>query len=201
MGGNIHLSFDGFVPLFESYSDLDLPIVEAASENNLYLIGGTALSIWSKYYKIKFWRERSNNDIDFWTFSGNRKIKFFQKYLIDNKFDFSSFSSSYFESFRNDSLNIDVDILIDFELSNKQFCVKFGNINLMKPVYLFASKFDRFVNISDKQRKETDQKDLIFLLKIIEKDKNFKQLEDYLLARDYSQKEEDILNNLLNDIS
>ncbi len=53
----------------------------------------------------------------------------------------------------------------------------------MSPIYLFSSKFDRYINTANIQRKETDFYDLRTLLSIIEKTNGFDELESHLSNR------------------
>jgi hypothetical protein len=186
------------IKLFESYSDLDIPITEVASKNKLFLIGGTAINIWSKKLNIPSWRKRSEDDLDFWTFRGNSKLKIFNNFLLENGFVQKEFDS-YFNSFRNEVENIDVDILIDFDLSHKKYGVSFNTIATMHPVYLFVSKFDRYLNTNSIERKNRDYKDLQLLLHIIVKTKTVNSLENLLTKQNYSTKEEIIINTLINE--
>lgn len=68
---------------------------------------------------------------------------------------------------------------------------------MMSPIYLFSSKFDRYINTANIQRKETDFYDLRTLLSIIEKTNGFDELESHLSNRDYDQRAEDMLNNII----
>ena len=70
----------------------------------------------------------------------------------------------------------------------------------MSPVYLFASKFDRYLNSNNQVRKETDFKDLQVLLKIIEKVNDFDALEVYLSNQMYDQYAENELNKIIQSV-
>ena len=67
----------------------------------------------------------------------------------------------------------------------------------MSPIYLFSSKFDRYINCSNIQRKEIDFKDLRTLLSIIEKINGLDDLEYHLSSLNYDQKAENMLNSII----
>lgn len=67
----------------------------------------------------------------------------------------------------------------------------------MSPIYLFVSKFDRYINSNNAQRKNTDFKDLQTLLLLIDRINGFDELENHLSALNYDQRAEDALNDII----
>lgn len=61
--------------IFEQYTVFDIDIVKIVSKYGLYLIGGTALDLLCNYHSVPFWRNRSNNDFDYWTSLTINKIQ------------------------------------------------------------------------------------------------------------------------------
>lgn len=184
--------------IFEQYTVFDIDIAKIASKYGLYLIGGTAIDLLCNYYSVPFWRSRSNNDFDFWTSFGNQQnANEFIEHIKDNfKFDIIE-DSDYMITLESNYVKADVDILIDRDCNNKQFTHSAEGINAMSPVYLFSSKFDRYINCSNIQRKEIDFKDLRILLSIIEKINGFDELEYHLSNLNYDRKAEDMLNSII----
>lgn len=185
------------LPLFQQYTPYDMEIVMNATRCNLYLIGGTAIDLLCRYYSVPFWRNRSNNDFDFWTSSDNQGKDRFIK-LLSKEFGIADeYSSDYHVSLTLRKAHIDTDILIDYDCTNKQFAISVNGIFIMSPTYLFASKFDRYINCSNQQRKDTDFKDLQVLLSIIEKTNGIDELERYLSTLNYDQEAENLLNSII----
>ena len=183
--------------IFEQYTEFDTDIVKAASKYELYLIGGTAIDLLCNYYSVQFWRSRSDNDLDFWTSYDNQDRKKFINHIKDS-FSFEpKETSDYMVSLESSNIKTDVDILIDRECNNKHFTHSTGGINVMSPIYLFSSKFDRYINCSNIQRKEIDFKDLRTLLSIIEKINGLDDLEYHLSSLNYDQKAENMLNSII----
>ena len=170
------------VPLFQQYTPYDTEIVKTATRYGLYLIGGTAIDLLCRYYSVPFWRNRSDNDLDFWTSFANKERDRFVNYMV---------------SLELEGGKIETDILIDYDSSNIKFASSISEVCVMSPIYLFSSKFDRYINTANIQRKETDFYDLRTLLSIIEKTNGFDELESHLSNRDYDQRAEDMLNNII----
>lgn len=183
--------------LFQQYTPYDTEIVKTATRYGLYLIGGTAIDLLCRYYSIPFWRSRSDNDLDFWTSFANKKRNRFVK-QVGSKFGISvEDSSDYMVSLELGKVKIETDILIDYDCVNKKFASSINGIGVMSPIYLFSSKFDRYINTANIQRKKTDFYDLRTLLSIIEKTNGFDELESHLSNRDYDQRAEDMLNDII----
>lgn len=183
--------------LFQQYTPYDTEIVKTATRYGLYLIGGTAIDLLCRYYSIPFWRSRSDNDLDFWTSFANKKRNRFVK-QVGSKFGISvEDSSDYMVSLELEKAKIETDILIDYDCVNKKFASSINGIGVMSPIYLFSSKFDRYINTANIQRKKTDFYDLRTLLSIIEKTNGFDELESHLSNRDYDQRAEDMLNDII----
>lgn len=184
-------------PLFRQYTPYDTKIVKAATRHGLYLIGGTAIDLLCKYYSIPFWRSRSDNDLDFWTACDNsHKDKFICHIKRTLGFVIKEHSDCML-SLESSAIHTDTDILIDYDRNNSRFGHTVNDIKVMSPIYLFTSKFDRYVNCNNAQRKTTDFKDLQTLLLIIERINGFDELEKHLSALNYDQIAEDTLNNII----
>ena len=185
------------VPLFQQYTPYDTEIVKTATRYGLYLIGGTAIDLLCRYYSVPFWRNRSDNDLDFWTSFANKERDRFVK-QVGSKFGIGvEDSSEYMVSLELEKVKIETDILIDYDCTNTKFASSINGICVMSPIYLFSSKFDRYINTANIQRKKTDFYDLRTLLSIIEKTNGFDELESHLSNRDYDQRAEDMLNNII----
>ena len=105
--------------------------------------------------------------------------------------------SDYMLSLKSLTIHTDTDILIDYDRNNSKFGYTANDIKVMSPIYLFASKFDRYVNCNNVQRKTTDFKDLQTLLLLIERTNGFDELENHLFALNYDQRAEDALNDII----
>lgn len=184
--------------IFEQYTVFDIDIAKIASIYGLYLIGGTALDLLCNYHSVPFWRNRSNNDFDYWTsFDNQQNTNEFIEHIRDSlRFDIIE-ESDYMITLESSLIKTDIDILIDRDCNNKQFAHSTGGINVMSPIYLFSSKFDRYINCSNIQRKEIDFKDLRTLLSIIEKINGLDDLEYHLSSLNYDQKAENMLNSII----
>lgn len=183
--------------LFQQYTPYDTEIVKIATRYGLYLIGGTAMDLLCRYYSIPFWRSRSDNDLDFWTSFANKERNRFVK-QVGSKFGIGvEDSSDYMVSLELEKVKIETDILIDYDCANTKFASSINGICVMSPIYLFSSKFDRYINTANIQRKKTDFYDLRTLLSIIEKTNGFDELESHLSNRDYDQRAEDMLNDII----
>lgn len=185
------------LPLFQQYTPYDTEIVKTATRYGLYLIGGTAIDLLCRYYSIPFWRNRSDNDLDFWTaYDNSHKDKFIRNIKHTLGFVVKE-DSDYMLSLESSNIHTDTDILIDYEYNNIRFGCIINDIKVMSPIYLFASKFDRYVNCSNVQRKTTDFKDLQTLLLLIERTNGFDELENHLSALNYDQRAENLLNDII----
>ena len=184
--------------IFERYTVFDIDIAKIASKYGLYLIGGTAIDLLCNYHSVPFWRSRSNNDFDYWTsFDNQQNTSEFIEHIRDSfRFDIIE-DSDYMITLESNYVKADVDILIDRDCNNKQFTHSAEGINVMSPIYLFSSKFDRYINCNNSQRKEIDFKDLRTLLSIIEKINGLDELECHLSNLNYDRKAEDILNSII----
>lgn len=183
--------------LFQQYTPYDTEIVKTATQYGLYLIGGTAIDLLCRYYSIPFWRNRSDNDLDFWISFANKERDRFVKQM-GSKFGIGvEDSSDYMVSLELEKVKIETDILIDYDCANIKFTSSINGICVMSPIYLFSSKFDRYINTANIQRKKTDFYDLRTLLSIIEKTNGFDELESHLSNRDYDQRAEDMLNDII----
>lgn len=184
--------------IFEQYTVFDIDIAKITSNYRLYLIGGTAIDLLCNYHSVPFWRSRSNNDFDFWaSFDNQQNTNEFIEYIRDSfRFDIIE-DSDYMITLESSYVKADVDILIDCDYNNKQFTHSAGGINVMSPIYLFSSKFDRYINCNNSQRKEIDFKDLRTLLSIIEKINRLDDLEYHLSSLNYDQKAENMLNSII----
>lgn len=67
----------------------------------------------------------------------------------------------------------------------------------MSPIFLFASKFDRFINTYDGQRRKTDRMDLLQLMDIIVKMKLVDDFEKFLQTRHYDENAQSIIDTLI----
>lgn len=185
------------LPLFQQYTPYDTEIVKTATRYGLYLIGGTAIDLLCRYYSVPFWRNRSDNDLDFWTSFANKERDRFVK-QVGGKFGIGiEDSSDYMVSLELEKVKIETDVLIDYDCANTKFASSINGICVMSPIYLFSSKFDRYINTANIQRKETDFYDLRTLLSVIEKTNGFDELESHLSNRGYDQRAEDMLNNII----
>lgn len=187
---------DNLTP-FQQYTPYDTDIVKMASQYDLYLIGGTAIDFLCRYYSIPFWRKRSDNDLDFWTTYKNSQKDNFINYIKCNWGFIVKEDSDYMLSLKSYTIHTDTDILIDYDCNNSKFGHTVNDIKVMSPIYLFTSKFDRYLNCNNKQRKTTDFKDLQTLLILIEKINGFDELENHLYNLNYDERAEKTLNDII----
>lgn len=190
--------------LFSIYHQLDEEIIKKASSCNIYLIGGTALEVWMKYLKLRPNRKRSKNDLDFITFTYNPKVYTFNSYLIKNNFSLAKESEDTFINFyqliENNSPVVEVDLLFEASKEFENRITEVRGIKLMKPEFLFASKFNRWVTLSKEkhtERYQRDYKDLIDLLQVISKLSLEDSLEQELRKWNFSLASEEKLNSLI----
>lgn len=185
------------LPLFQQYTPYDIRIVKTATRYGLYLIGGTAIDLLCRYYSVPFWRSRSDNDLDFWTaYDNSYKGKFIRHIKRTLGFVIKE-DSDYMQSLESSVIHADTDILIDYDRNNCKFGYTVNDIKVMSPIYLFVSKFDRYINSNNAQRKNTDFKDLQTLLLLIDRINGFDELENHLSALNYDQRAEDALNDII----
>ena len=190
--------------LFSKYHELDDEIIKTASKYDIYLIGGTAIEIWLNHLNIKGWRKRSNNDFDFISYHGNPGIKKFAQFLLDKGLvmeneDLSNIMD-FFKLVEDDKVILEVDLMTDASKTTFNFKKTLNGIKLMSPIYLFYSKFDRYAvldPIKHKDRYEKDSKDLIDILKIIDKLKLDEDLEKALNSENHSDASWDRLDELI----
>lgn len=186
-------------PLFESYTELDKPIVRIASNFQLYLIGGTAIDMLCNYYNIDNNRNRSNNDIDFLSFATNKsKTKDFVNQLMISYNFKVDIESNYMITLANNNRGIDVDILIDYDNNDHQYCMTVNNVLVMSPCYLIYNKIDRYLSTTNEERKKIDIADIETLLKIADKigESEFSKLESLI----HFSPRNNIMINVLNGI-
>ena len=186
--------------LFESYTTIDEPIVRLASNYQLYLIGGTAIDMLCQHYGISNNRSRSNNDIDFLSFAVN--LSQTQRYVskLVNQYNFKKdIESDYMITTTNKSMGIDVDILIDYDNSNRQYGMTVNNILVMSPCYMVYNKLDRYLSSTSEERKKIDIADIETLLKIMDKigESEFSSLESIIARSLRSNSMIDVLNELI----
>lgn len=195
--------FEGNIKaIFEKYTEFDESIAKMACKYQMYLIGGTAIDFLCNYYNLPSWRHRSNNDLDFWISNDNKNLimDFTDRIIQQHGFDIKEYSD-YMISLQSDNIKTDVDLLVDFDSNNKKFCNVLNGIGVMSPIYLFSSKFDRYLNSTNQQRRETDFKDLQLLLKMIDKINGFDDLEYHLSNQNYDEKAELELNKIIESVS
>lgn len=183
--------------LFEKYTEKDEFIVKELSKLKLFLIGGTAIDFWCRKLHLKSWRSRSNNDIDFYTPATNKYgIKSAIVFLRQNEFDDIA-QDAFIIHAQNVDKTIEVDILIDNETLPPYLFKKDSGISVMSPIFLFASKFDRFINTYDSQRRKTDRMDLLQLMDIIVKMNIVDDFEKFLQTRHYDENAQSIIDTLI----
>lgn len=183
--------------LFEKYTEKDEFIVKELSKLKLFLIGGTAIDFWCRKLHLKSWRSRSNNDIDFYTPASNKYgIKSAITFLRQNEFDDIA-QDAFIIHAQNVDKTIEVDVLIDNETLPPHLFKKDSGICVMSPIFLFASKFDRFINTYDGQRRKTDRMDLLQLMDIIVKMKVVDDFEKFLQTRHYDENAQSIIDTLI----
>ena len=190
-------------PLFESYTNLDETVVFVATRYQLYLTGGTASDLYCRRYGVQNNRHRSKNDIDFLSFASNSAQT--QEYvckLLEQYWFKTEIESDYMISLTNHNLEIDVDILIDYDQSNAQYCTTVSGIAVMSPSYMTYNKLDRYFHSSNDGRKQTDLEDIRTLLLIMDKigESEFSNLEDMIAKRPYSDPMVNIVNKLVDEL-
>lgn len=148
--------FSVITDLFSLYSSKDREICKRASKAGLYLIGGTALELWCKELGVNFWRQRSDNDIDLYTPQG---------ISLEKLLPIAEFGVWL----KKGALEELVDNFVQDVTKDKPWMYQtVRGYNVMHPVWLFRSKFGRYIKTSG-DRKLKDEKDLLTLLSLIEK--------------------------------
>ncbi len=184
--------------IFDSYSSLDVPVVKEASKHNLFLIGGTAIQLWARYYGVKERRTRSINDLDFLIEAGNKRgLEAFKEFLEDSGFveEGSVSDEDYTLFFKNTHDEVEVDILRTYERITDVAEVK--GVKTIDPVKLFIFKLQRLTS-GDQTKSVTDIQDLNTLYDVIEKRGNITELEDAIsIEVPYCSEEQ--LNEWLNE--
>ena len=190
-------------PLFESYTNLDEAIVFMAARHQLYLIGGTAIDLYCRRYGVQNNRHRSKNDIDFLSFAPNSaQTQEYVRKLLEQYWFKTEIESDYMISLTNHNLEIDVDILIDYDQSNTQYCTTVSGIAVMSPSYMTYNKLDRYFRSSNECRKQIDLEDIRTLLLIMDKigESEFSSLEDMIAKNPYSDPMVNIVNKLVDEL-
>jgi hypothetical protein len=155
--------------LFSVYSPLDEEVLKICNAHHCFLIGGTALEILMNFNHLKFNRKRSENDFDFvMRISNSPHLKMIDMELYKLR-DFTKTGDDRIMVNFNSDL-VDVDILITAEKIDQQDILTIGDYKIMSPVWMFVSKFSRYISIDafkQQEKFERDQKDLFDLLNLI----------------------------------
>lgn len=183
--------------LFEAYTAADQKIVQAMSRFGLALIGGTALDVYCRTYNVKMNRNRSKNDLDFIT-PANKNLEPAIAWLKQNGFELKTDTEGYSIHLETPDHSIEVDILVDYNKADFVHFTKVREVATMTPSWLFTSKFQRYVNTTEPNRKATDEKDLLNWLEIIDKLNMVDNLEELLSKNHFSSADEKKLNALIN---
>ena len=158
--------------LFSVYSKLDEKVLKICNAHHCFLIGGTALEILMNFNHLKFNRKRSVNDFDFvMRVSNSPHIKLIDQELCRQR-DFAKTGDDRIMVNFNSDL-VEVDILVTAEKIDQQDILTVGEYKIMSPVWMFASKFSRYMSIDplvQKEKFERDRFDLFDLLNLINKD-------------------------------
>lgn len=134
--------------LFSKYSEFDDLIVDSATENGIPLYGGTGLQYWCNYLGIKFYRERSVNDLDFCCDKSNSDgLRNFAKVLTQMRLSLSKLKGSdrivyRFQSF---TVPVSVDIAYKFSIIPGRYKELINNHLVWNPFYMFVTKLARYV--------------------------------------------------------
>lgn len=193
--------FNIIKPLFENYTTIDEPIVRLASNYQLYLIGGTAIDMLCRHYGISNNnRNRSNNDIDFLSFAVN--LSRTQEYVEELMYQYGftkGIDSKYMITAVNNTVKVDVDILIDYDSNNSEYGMTVNGILVMSPCYMVYSKLDRYLNSINEERRKIDIADIETLLKIMDKigESEFSRLETMIAKNLNGSDMIDVLNRLI----
>ncbi len=157
--------------LLSVYSNLDEEVLKICNAHHCFLIGGTALEILMNFNHLKFNRKRSVNDFDFvMRISNSPHLKVIDKELCR----LGSFTKTGDDRIMvnfNSNL-VEVDILVTAEKIDQQDIITIGDYKIMSPVWMFASKFSRYISIDprlNQEKFERDRYDLFDLLTLINK--------------------------------
>lgn len=155
--------------LFTVYSKLDEKVLKICNAHHCFLIGGTALEILMNFSNLKFNRKRSENDFDFvMRISNSPHLKVIDRELCYLR-DFTKTGDDRIMVNFNSDL-VEVDILVTAEKIEQQDILTVGNYKIMSPVWMFASKFSRYISIDsqlNQEKFERDRYDLFDLLTLI----------------------------------
>jgi hypothetical protein len=148
---------------------LDEKVLNICNAHHCFLIGGTALEILMNFNHLNFNRKRSENDFDFvMRISNSPHIKMIDMELCKLR-DFTKTGDDRIMVNFNSDL-VEVDILVTAEKIDQQYILTISNYNIMSPVWMFASKFSRYIFIDPEKQKEKferDRYDLFDLLTLI----------------------------------
>lgn len=157
------------ISLFTMYEKTDGDIVKLGNSKGLSLIGGTAIEIWMNHYRLPKSRIRSKNDFDFISPKVNNGEVIEE--LTRRGFKITSTDAGITTLKSSDT---EVDILVDTNIKASHITNVRG-IQLVLPVYLFISKFNRYRSLIlraardeyAKVKVQRDESDLIDLLSIM----------------------------------
>jgi len=155
--------------LFSVYSNLDEEVFKICNAHHCFLIGGTALEILMNFNNLKFNRKRSVNDFDFVIRISNLPhLKLIDRELCKLSEFTKTGDDRIMVNFNSDM--VEVDILVTAEKIDKQDILNIGDYKIMSPVWMFASKFSRYISVDplkQKEKYERDRYDLFDLLTLI----------------------------------
>ncbi len=155
--------------LYSVYSMLDEKVLNICNAHHCFLIGGTALEILMNFNNLKFNRKRSENDFDFvMRISNSPHLKVIDLELCHLE-DFTKTGDDRIMVNFNSDL-VEVDILVTAEKIEQQDILSVGDYRIMSPVWMFASKFSRYISIDPRlnyDKFERDRRDLFDLLTLI----------------------------------
>jgi hypothetical protein len=175
------------------YTKLDDTILKHASKHGMFLIGGTAIDVCCKKLGIRNWRQRSKNDFDFVCGHDSEElIKFINK-LISIGFEINV-SDDYMVILEHPKHDISVDVLIDYGFREEDE-YKIGDTLVANPIYLFTSKFSRYITKSPNP--ERDFNDLVQILQIIDGFNLFDEFESEIYKSSYGESELEEINKMI----
>jgi len=152
--------------LFSVYSNLDEEVLKICNDHHCFLIGGTALEILMNFNNLKFNRKRSDNDFDFvMRISNSPHIKMIDRELCRLR-DFAKTGDDRIMVNFNSDL-VEVDILVTAEKIEQQDILTVGDYKIMSPVWMFASKFSRYIFVDPLRQKEKYERDLYDLFDLL----------------------------------
>lgn len=135
--------------LFTKYSEFDDLVVDSATENGIPLYGGTGLQYWCNYLGIKFYRERSVNDLDFCCDITNKEdIQKFAKVLFSLELKLSKLKASdrIIYRFQSFSKPVNVDITYKYTKIPQKYKEFIDDHLVWSPFYMFVTKLSRYVD-------------------------------------------------------